>query len=247
MHKNSTANALLDGNGKMSGASVLNRLQSNNQSQQPSVVRRRSQSFSNLSDIKTIDDEDDDEEENETEKDPMLNMNHNFDEKDEICVDTLPVKTYSIPNEKENLESASVDLGEEDLKQSWDKRNFNRSTFYNVKDDMIWDKQEAVDDNSWQRLYNDEVFVMKIEKVGCIYSSSVLKSTINDDLKYLTTDCITIHGKLVLTNFQIIFMAFDEDLKRLAEFNEQLYLFNCKNNCSFSIPLASIYEIRACK
>ena len=185
------------------------------------------------------------EDEVDTYTDDIIDENEDFDEKDEYIeskkrqqgdkasidnnsldfdvIDKVDIEDYNCSSSQFNLET-------EDARKS-------RSKFY-VQDD------ENRQSTEFKKFYQNERLLFTLHNVTSFYSSSVLTSNSH---KETSVDTIKVKGKLMLTNFQLLFIPNKKHL-RVCELDERcLSLFNHEIPLSFVLPLTFIYELKTCK
>lgn len=232
---------------------VINRKIKNDDSSTNSQAPNRAPSYNSLKNIPNIDELSIDDDAYSY-VDGIIDENADFDEKDEFLSSRredanvsesanieIPKLDYEVIN-KADLDRIPEDLVDfsrpthhEDYSQS------GKSKFYfadNASDSTSNHKSE------FNQFYTNDNLIFTLNNVVCLYSSSILRSTL---VKNTSTDTIKVKGKLILTNYQLIFLP-NKHRITFCELDEDcLSLFNNDNLGSFVIPLSFIYELKTCK
>ena len=88
-----------------------------------------------------------------------------------------------------------------------------------------------------------EKFVFGLHNVTCIYSTAHL------NVNTLRTENVSVHGKLLLTNFKLAFLPYQNKYDtKIFTVDPRLELFrNDHSPLDLVIPLSFVYDIKACK
>lgn len=188
---------------------------------------------------------DDIEDELDTYTDDIIDENVDFDEKEEYIAFKKRNQGDKAFIDNNSLDFDIIDKVDiDDLNCLTNQLNLepedprkSKSKFY-VQDD------ENRQSTEFKKFFNNERLLYTLHNVTSFYSSSVLTSNSH---KETSVDTIKVKGKLMLTNFQLLFIPNKKHL-RVCELDERcLSLFNHEMPLSFVLPLTFIYELKTCK
>jgi hypothetical protein len=235
-----------------------------------------SSSYTNIKNLKNIDDEDVEDEELYYIGDDMIeeesSMKKNassdglaasFDEKDELIADNFIIT--DLTKSKQNVEfnrsiSSNMDKSVDSDQDVSDALKFTpvqasgdvragKSQFYVPKTSELPSynfKEQAVDVDYKQMFLPEHIYEEKVIIELNNITCLYSSSKLNVELKTKTE---SVHGRLILTNYKMVFIPNQEHINQML-FNPdaRLSLFkHPKYPYSIFIPLSFIYEIRACK
>ena len=189
-------------------------------------------SFKNIPNIDELSIDDD----GENFCDDIVDVNEEFDEKDEyISSQRIEEATMRSATENMNISEDLDKQAHEDYSQS------GKSIFYVPDDTTDSTSYKSV----FSQFYTNEKVIFTLKNVTCLYSSSIMRSKL---MKNTSADTIRVRGELILTNCQRIFLPNKHRSINFCELDENyLSLFNNDNLGSFVIPLSFIYELKTCK
>ena len=243
-----------------------------------------SSSYTNIKNLKNIDDEDVEDEElyyitdDVIEEESSMKKNASsdglaasFDEKDELISDNFVITDLSkedaaqLELNRQKVEfnrstSSNLDKSIDSDQSLSDALKFTpvqagsdgrtgKSQFYVPKTNELpsFMSKEQIADVDFKQLFlaehiYEEKTVCELNNISCWYSSSRL----NVELRPRTE---TVHGRLVLTNYKLVFIPNPEHINQtLFNLEPRLELFKHPRYPFFvCIPLSFIYDIRACK
>ncbi len=154
-----------------------------------------------------------------------------FDEKNELTCTEQRSETANSQYSEENISisNSSVDVNESLSEKTKVNITRGKSKFYFPPDESAEGSAE------YGKLFTNECMLYTLENVDCLCST-------NRD-----TPGIRVKGKLILTNFQLVFIpnAKELDVENLEE--SYLSLFTHERYSSSVIPLTFIHELKACK
>ena len=221
----------------------------------------------NLTQLKNIDDEDDDENDGDAvefyfeeglpvEEGSNLDKKKtgsaaSFDEKDELLGENVSETVVKKENAQKTF-ARSLSTSSNTTSNTTTNNKTGKSQFYFPKSEQkeSTSTQQAASGDlaSGITLLPKHVYKEKylhgLHNVTCVYTSSRLNT---DSLK---PDNVYVVGKLLLTNFKLIFMPYqDKGEDRLFTVDSRLELFGHAKNSPLEvvIPLSFIYEVRACE
>ena len=178
--------------------------------------------------FKIIDEDDDDEDEENFYKEDYL-KNSEYDDKYEFDIENQLKREKSFNSFETNLSDFEV-ITNEELRSEVMQPDNSKSKFY-------FAAEENIQDNDFVRIYEEENILLRLSNIFCLFPANN-QSDEHD---------IQVQGRLLLTNFQLVFIA-AKPCRNVNELNlDLLSLFNHEKPLSFVIPIKSIYEIRTCK
>jgi hypothetical protein len=182
-----------------------------------------------LKTFKIIDEDDDDDEDEENFYKEDFLKNPDYDDKYEFDIQNQLKREKSFNSFETNLSDFEVITNAEVHNEVMQPDN-SKSKFY-------FAAEENIQDNDFVRIYEEENILLRLNNIFCLFPANN-QSEEHD---------IQVQGRLLLTNFQLVFIA-AKPCKNVNELNlDSLSLFNHEKPLSFVIPIKSIYEIRTCK
>jgi hypothetical protein len=171
-------------------------------------------------------------------KNASINMDADFDEKDELVLE----EKLERDNAVRTLVESAIQDEQKDHDNSEGNNSKSDSEFVEITPDSVRDSEkcdakrlEARQSETCDiKLHSDERKISTLRNVRCVCS---LDSHVSTQI-----------GQLVLTTHHLIFLAEIVAKNKSFELDSRLQLLNLSNipNC-IAISLASIYELKACK
>ncbi|CAF0789872.1 unnamed protein product [Brachionus calyciflorus] len=183
----------------------------------------------------------------------------NFDEIDEF-IDEITIQNgneksigsksgdSSLVEEEEEIERSSPILNYKSAFIDDHSETTGKSKFFIPKVNSSTNVPLTKELNLELREIFDEKILHKMDNVSCLFSEN---SCLNNShlIKEPRNGSVYLDGKLLLTNFRLIFLPDQNqnhtDTSKIFKIDKRLNLFNYTNAYIVSIPLVSIYEIKA--
>jgi hypothetical protein len=162
-------------------------------------------------------------------------MNENFDEKEELEIDSKTSALLARFDEKCSVRSSS-DSSSKNCPNTdqLDNVKISKSQFY-LQPSPTRKSSDQIDYdlNYLPNYVYDEKFIIGLNNVCCLYSTN-------------ESETFTIPGRLLLTTYRIAFLPYEKD-NRLFEVDKQVKLFAHSNPLAIDIPFTFIYSIKGGK